>query len=277
MVYQEVLRNKNLDPESKAIYAYLASFTGDSNTCYPSRKLMLSELQMSETRFSKYMKPLLALGVVKIEREKNGNIYGKNTYTLTHKVSIAENEDFPRSENWSAEEWSAKNRSAENLSTNNNSYNNNSINNNNINNNRGKEVTCQQIADLYNDTCVSFPKVTKLSEARKKAIKARLKKYSLEDFQKAFRIAESSSFLKGGNGRNWSATFDWMINDSNMAKILDGNYSDKKETGKDEDIPEKVVTEEMKQKIREMVGSMGEKQKPDSDRKKGEDVGFVWQ
>jgi hypothetical protein len=30
--------------------------------------------------------------------------------------------------------------------------------------------------------------------------------------------------LKGGNDRNWSATFDWLIKDANMAKVLDGNY-----------------------------------------------------
>ena len=46
-----------------------------------------------------------------------------------------------------------------------------------------------------------------------------------------FELAESSDFLKGKNGKNWSATFDWMVKDANMAKILDGNYSDKKEGG----------------------------------------------
>ncbi len=88
-------------------------------------------------------------------------------------------------------------------------------------------VSYQQIADMYNDTCVSFPRLTSLSDARKKAIKARLKTYSLEDFRQMFFKAEASSFLKGKNDRNWSATFDWMIKDSNMAKILDGNYDDR--------------------------------------------------
>ena len=89
------------------------------------------------------------------------------------------------------------------------------------------KVDYQQIADLYNDTCVSFPRLTSLSDARKKAIKARLKTYSVEDFQLMFTKAEASDFLKGKNDRNWSATFDWMIKDSNMAKILDGNYDNR--------------------------------------------------
>ena len=92
--------------------------------------------------------------------------------------------------------------------------------------NEKKEDICyQQIADMYNNTCVSFPRLTKLSDARKKAIKARLKTYTADDLQKAFSLAEQSDFLKGANNRNWSATFDWMLKDTNLAKILDGNYT----------------------------------------------------
>ena len=80
---------------------------------------------------------------------------------------------------------------------------------------------------MYNDTCVSFPRLTTLSDTRKKAIRARLNTYTIDDFALMFAKAEASSFLKGGNDRNWSATFDWMIKDSNMAKILDGNYDNK--------------------------------------------------
>ena len=94
-----------------------------------------------------------------------------------------------------------------------------------------ENIDYQQIADLYNETCVSFPRLTKLSDSRKKAIRARLKQYSVDDFRRMFEMAESSDFLKGKNDRNWSATFDWMVKDANMAKILDGNYSDKKEGG----------------------------------------------
>ena len=88
-----------------------------------------------------------------------------------------------------------------------------------------KKVDYELIVRMYNDTCVSFPRLTTLSDARKKAIKARLNKYSIEDIQRAFNLAEASDFLKGNNGRNWSANFDWIIKDTNIAKILDGNYN----------------------------------------------------
>lgn len=107
-----------------------------------------------------------------------------------------------------------------------------------IDSEKEKNIRYQQIADMYNDTCVSFPRVTTLSDARKKAIKARLKIYGLDDFKKLFTKAESSDFLKGKNDRNWSASFDWLIKDSNMAKVLDGNYDNKgnhKESQRDND------------------------------------------
>ena len=90
-----------------------------------------------------------------------------------------------------------------------------------------KRGDCQQVVDLFHSICKSFPKIRSLSQARKKAIKARLNTYSLDDFKAVFENAEASSFLKGSNARNWTATFDWLIKDSNMAKVLEGNYADK--------------------------------------------------
>ena len=84
-----------------------------------------------------------------------------------------------------------------------------------------------QIKDLYNETCVSFPRLTVLSDKRKQAIKARLNVYTVDQMKAVFEKAEASTFLKGGNNRNWSANFDWLLKDSNFAKVLDGNYDDK--------------------------------------------------
>ena len=90
-----------------------------------------------------------------------------------------------------------------------------------------EKIDYQRIVDIYNDTCVSFPRLKSLSENRKKSIKARLKTYSYDDFKTLFEKAEASDFLKGKNNKDWSATFDWLIKDSNMAKVLDGNYDNR--------------------------------------------------
>ena len=90
---------------------------------------------------------------------------------------------------------------------------------------------------MYNDTCVSFPKVTVLSEKRKKSIKARLKTYTIDDFKRCFELAEESDFLKGKNNRDWSANFDWIIKDANFAKILDGNYQNRSQKPQQQEKP----------------------------------------
>ena len=95
-----------------------------------------------------------------------------------------------------------------------------------------EKINYQRIVDMYNDTCVSFPRLKSLSENRKKSIKARLKTYSYDDFKTLFEKAEASDFLKGKNNKDWSATFDWLIKDSNMAKVLDGNYDNRSGTQK---------------------------------------------
>ncbi len=97
-------------------------------------------------------------------------------------------------------------------------------------------ISCQQVVDLYHSICKSFPSVRSLSEARKRAIKARLKSYTLEDFKTVFENAEASSFLKGEDG-DWKASFDWFIKEANMLKVLEGNYADKGKKGYKEKVP----------------------------------------
>lgn len=98
-----------------------------------------------------------------------------------------------------------------------------------------ENINYQIISGMFNEICISFPRITKLSDRRKKTIRARMNQgYTVDDFRRLFESAEASSFLKGGNGRDWSASFNWLIQDGNMAKVLDGNYQDRKEGGRNE-------------------------------------------
>ena len=86
-------------------------------------------------------------------------------------------------------------------------------------------INYTEIQELYNSLCPSLPKCTILSDTRKKAIKARFASgRTIEDFKQLFIKAEQSTFLRGASGRDWQATFDWLLKDANMAKVLDGNY-----------------------------------------------------
>ena len=90
-----------------------------------------------------------------------------------------------------------------------------------------KKIDYDGIKDAYNSLCPSLPAVKSLSDARRKAIKARLNSYTVDDLNEAFMKAESSDFLKGKNDRNWRANFDWILKDANIAKILDGLYDNR--------------------------------------------------
>ena len=91
------------------------------------------------------------------------------------------------------------------------------------------EDTCQQIADIFNSLCPSLPSVRTLSQTRIEKLKTLLNTYSLDDFRELFVTAEDSDFLKGKNARNWTATFDWLIEDQNIPKVLEGNYDNEDE------------------------------------------------
>ena len=81
------------------------------------------------------------------------------------------------------------------------------------------------IINAYNELCPSLPKVKTLSDSRKRAIKSIVKKYGVEQIKEAFKMVEQSDFLTGKkDSSSWNANFDWIMKDSNMAKILDGNY-----------------------------------------------------
>lgn len=100
-------------------------------------------------------------------------------------------------------------------------------------------ITCgkidyQIIVDIYHYRCPSLPKVTKITDARKKLINARLKDYSEKELEKAFMLAEESDFLTGRSGKWTGANFDWIMNTNNIVKILEGNYRNKTEPKKNE-------------------------------------------
>lgn len=97
---------------------------------------------------------------------------------------------------------------------------------------KNDSVPYEEIVKAYNTTCKNLPKCTTISENRKKAIRARISSgYSVEQFKELFKKAQDSKFLCGANSHNWRASFDWLIKDANMAKVLDGNYDDWKGDG----------------------------------------------
>lgn len=87
------------------------------------------------------------------------------------------------------------------------------------------KIPYEDVLNRYNDICVSLPKAHKLSQERKRHIKACFtQKFTLEDFEKAFRTVQNTPFLRGENDRGWHATFDWIIKPANLLKVIEGQY-----------------------------------------------------
>ena len=117
-----------------------------------------------------------------------------------------------------------------------------------------KKDIVNEVIELYHSICVSFPTLRAVSEKRKKAVAKLLKTYSMEDFRKVFENAESSSFLKGAGG-GWKASFDWLIKEDNLLKVLEGSYADKR--GRKEAVPgwmnKRELDEDEKRAIQRMM------------------------
>ncbi|XTR36444.1 helix-turn-helix domain-containing protein [Paraclostridium tenue] len=83
LISQEIMRNKNISVQAKAIYSYLCSMAGNDGIAYPTQALMIDELDMNKTTFNKYLKEILSSGYIKVtQTRKNGKAY-KNVYTIT--------------------------------------------------------------------------------------------------------------------------------------------------------------------------------------------------
>jgi len=91
-------------------------------------------------------------------------------------------------------------------------------------------IPYQEIVDLFNEICIESPKVKALSEKRKAKMKQRYNELGgIEMFKEAFNKVNESDFLTGKSKDSWIVKFDWIMeNDTNILKLLEGNYSNGK-------------------------------------------------
>jgi hypothetical protein len=77
----------------------------------------------------------------------------------------------------------------------------------------------------------SLPKVQLVSEARRSKLIARLREVGgLEGWFALCDKIRNSKFLRGESGR-WQVSFDWVLSPTNLAKIMEGNFDDKRTSG----------------------------------------------
>lgn len=79
MLAQKVMLEKELPLQSKAIYAYLASYAG-SGKIYPKRSTILRDLNMNKDTYYKYLNRLVEKSYISISKAKG--FLNKNVYTI---------------------------------------------------------------------------------------------------------------------------------------------------------------------------------------------------
>ena len=88
-----------------------------------------------------------------------------------------------------------------------------------------------EAVSLYNATAdeTGWPKVQKLTPARSKALKARLRDCGgIEGWRFAMDKGKSSDFLCGRTPKAWTGCgFDWITKQANFAKLMEGNYDNR--------------------------------------------------
>ena len=88
-------------------------------------------------------------------------------------------------------------------------------------------IDYEAIKDFWNTTMKgkNIPAISKLTDARKIAIKARLKDYTLDEIHNAIIKVSQSDFCNGSTG--WVANFDFVFTASKLIKIIEGAYDNR--------------------------------------------------
>lgn len=96
----------------------------------------------------------------------------------------------------------------------------------------------KDFVQLFNSNCPSLPKVLDITTKRKKKIGSRLSTDpDMQFWEDIFKRVEASEWCSGRAG-DWRASFDWIMEPSNLQKIKEGTYDNKK--GSQADILEKI-------------------------------------
>ena len=89
-----------------------------------------------------------------------------------------------------------------------------------------RRQTIRAVTDLFNQICGYASRVRMLSAPMEETVVSLTERYGIENIELAFRKAAASSVLNGNNKLQFKATFGWLMDDSHLAKTLNGDYDE---------------------------------------------------
>lgn len=103
---------------------------------------------------------------------------------------------------------------------------------------RQSSITVQNVVNLYNEICVSLPKIRKLSTPCQQNVEKITSAYTEDEIRETFEKAEKSLFLKGKKNsdetkfRDWKASFEWLVQEEHFVNTINGKYDNSEEDEK---------------------------------------------
>ena len=199
---KEIWLDNSLSANEKVLYAEIDSFTSNDKACYISNEYIANLLSISKTNASKTLNSLIKKGYVVVEK-----FDGRRRYIRANQKGNDDKADLSKSTRQGCQE-----RQDTNIST----------------KDRKKENILKEseIVDFWNENTEDYPKVAKVSDKVKKAIKARINEgYTIEELKCAILLMNTlGDFYKGKGDSHWKADFLWLMSNTkgNFEKILAG-------------------------------------------------------
>ncbi|BBA50791.1 hypothetical protein FV113G1_11400 [Fusobacterium varium] len=81
-IAKKTMRDRSLNVISKAIYAYICSYTGKGYNAFPSQKLISADLGINKGTLVKYIKELKDNGYITVIQHKEKGKFAQNLYTI---------------------------------------------------------------------------------------------------------------------------------------------------------------------------------------------------
>lgn len=100
---------------------------------------------------------------------------------------------------------------------------------------RQSSISVQNVVNLYNEICVSLPKIRKLSTPCQQNVEKITSAYTEDEIRETFEKAEKSLFLKGKKNsdetkfKDWKADFNWLVQEEHFVNTINGRYDNSEE------------------------------------------------
>lgn len=183
LVRKSVMTNPEIHIEAKGIYAYLCSFANAKGECFPSVQTMCAELHIGKDRFYRHIDQLIDEGIVTKTKQRNGNRYERNLYTLTQHPFFKETRNEETGSFQDTQIQIPGNEDARNPYTQNQDSNNSSLNNPSLN------IPKENTPTVYDRVCLCLNRAKK-AYGSKGRVKPSAGSYMLHELFRAGFSAE---------------------------------------------------------------------------------------